>query len=134
MGISDRDLEQLAARLGDEAGTRLDVDRVVARVRARLAQPDGTGAEPSRWRWLAAAAGVVLVAGAGFLTFGTEGTPPAVGRPMGLTPSLLDLSPSELRVVLDSLDQSTPVLVSSNLSLDDLDAEQLERLLALMEG
>jgi hypothetical protein len=53
---------------------------------------------------------------------------------MGLTPSLLDLSASELRVVLDSLDQRTPVLVSSNPSFDDLDAAQLETLLDLMEG
>ena len=134
MTISDRELERLAARLGDEAEARLDVDRVAARVSARLAQAGAAGAEPFQWRWLAASAGVVLVAGAGFLTFGTDGTPPEVGRPMGLTPSLLDLSASELRVVLDSLDQRTPVLVSSNPSFDDLDAAQLETLLDLMEG
>jgi hypothetical protein len=134
MGIDERDLERLARRLGEDAEARLDVGRVAARVAARLAEPGGVAEARPAWRWLAAAAGIALVAGAGFLTFGTDGMRPGVGRSPGLTPDLLDLSVSELHAVLDSLDQSVPRLVSSELSIDDLDAEQLETLLALMEG
>jgi hypothetical protein len=132
--LTDRDLERVAPRLGQAAADRLDLEQVAGAVARRLADAGGASRPLPTWRWLAAAAGVVLAAGAGFLTFGTDGAPPTIGRPAGLTPSLLDLSASELRVVLDSLDQSTPMLVSSDLSLDDLDSEQLATLLALMEG
>jgi hypothetical protein len=134
MTIDERDLERLARRLGEDAEARLDVDRVAARVAARLAESGGVARVRPVWRWLAAAAGLVLVAGAGFLTFGTDGTPPGVGRPPGLTASLHDLSVPELYTVLDSLDQPAPLRLSSDASLDDLDAEQLQTLLTMMEG
>jgi len=134
MRLTDQDLERLAPRLGARAEARLDVDRVAALVTARLANAGGAERRRPVWRWLAAAAGVLLVAGAGFLTFGTDGTAPRVGHPVGLTPSLLDLSATELRTVLDSLDQPAPMLVSSEPTIDDLDTEQLEALLTLMEG
>jgi hypothetical protein len=110
------------------------VDAVGARVAGRLAESGGATRARPVLRWLAAAAGVVLIAGAGFLTFGTEGIPPAAGHPVGLTPSLLDLSTSELRMMLDSLEEPALTYVFSDPSLDDLDTEQLATLLSLMEG
>jgi hypothetical protein len=134
MRVTERDIERAATGLGAEAADRLDLERVTARVAARLAASGGVVEPRPVWRWLAAAAGIILVAGAGYLTFGTDGAPPGVGRPLGLTPSLLDLSVSELHAVLDSLDQPAPRPLSAEASLDDLDAEQLETLLAMMEG
>lgn len=132
MALTDRELERLAPRLGEGAAARLDVEAVAAGVVRRL-ERSATTARPVL-RWLAAAAGIVLVAGAGFLTFGTDGLPPEMRQSSGLTPSLLDLSAAELRTVLDSLETPVATYVISDPTLDDLNTEQLEVLLSLMEG
>jgi len=135
MGMSERELERLAPRLGEDAGERLDIDRVAHRVTARLRAAGGPAVSLPIGRWLALAAGVVLMVGAALFTFGSEGTPP--GTPMAmaaLTPGLRDLSVAELDQVLDSLSAATPVRLDGRSTLDDLNAEQLRTLLALMEG
>jgi hypothetical protein len=132
MRVSDRDLEQLAGRLGEAAAGRIDVERVAEEVTARLRTAGGS---PGRGigRWLAMAAGVALVAGAGWLTLARDVTPPALGPAPGLLPGLSDLSTTELHQVLDSLRPPAPARLG-RATLDDLDAEQLEVLLAMMEG
>jgi hypothetical protein len=134
MTLTDRDVERLASRLGEDAGNRLDVEAVGTQVLRRLSGAGGTANVRSIPRWLAAAAAIALLAGAGFLTFGTQGTPPGADRAVGLTPSLLDLSATELWTVLDSLEAPGHTYVLSDPSLDDLDRDQLETLLSMMEG
>jgi len=134
MQVSEQDLERLAARLGEDAAARLDVERVVARLGDRLARSGGVAIRRPVGRWLAAAAAVVLVAGAAYVTFATNGAGFPAGRQAGLSTSLFDLSAAELHTVLDSLESPAPAELTAGPSLDDLDAEQLETLLALMEG
>ena len=134
MGVSERDLERLAPRLGDEAGAKLDVERVAARVTSRLRAAGGARPVRPVGRWLAMAAGLALIASAGWFTFGQNGTPPTVGDGPVLTPGLHDLSAGELRQVLDSLGPTAPSGIAGQVTLDDLDVEQLETLLTMMEG
>jgi hypothetical protein len=84
-------------------------------------------------RWLAVAAGVALIAGAGWFTLSNDRTPPALGPGQALIPGLSDLSATELHQVLDSLGPPGPAGLG-RATLDDLDAEQLATLLTLMEG
>jgi len=134
MRVSEQDVERLAARLGEDAAARLDVERVAAGVADRLARSGGPVVRRPVGRWLAAAAAVALVTGAAYVTFGTDGAGPSAGGPVAMNPSLFDLSATELHSVLDSLEPPVPLVVTAGPSLDDLDAEQLETLLALMEG
>jgi len=134
MGVSERDLERLAPRLGEEAGARIDVERVAAGVTARLRAAGGVASVRPMGRWLAMAAGLALMVSAGWFTFGQDGTPPMAGSGPVLTPGLHDLSATELRQVLDSLGPPAPSGLEGRVTLDDLDAEQLETLLTIMEG
>jgi hypothetical protein len=135
MRVTDRDLERLAPRLGEDAGSRLDVDRVARQVTTRLRT---AGNVPASWpigRWLALAAGIALMAGAALVTFGSDGTPPGASvTAVALMPGLHDLSPAELDQVLDSLSLGAPTRLDGRSTLDDLDSEQLQTLLTLMEG
>jgi hypothetical protein len=133
MRISDRSLERLAGELGSEAGAGLDVEHVVDGVTARLRAAGGPAPVRAVARWLAIAAGIALIVGAGWLTVGGAGRPPLLGPGPGLVPGLSDLSVSELHQVLDSLRPPAPRGLGGA-TLDDLDAEQLETLLATMEG
>ena len=134
MGVSERDLERLGPRLGEEAGASLDVDGVAARVTARLRMAGGAAPVRPIGRWVALAAGLALMVSAGWFTFGQDGTPPPVGAGPVLTPGLHDLSAGELRQVLDSLGPTAPSGIAGQVTLDDLDVEQLETLLTMMEG
>jgi hypothetical protein len=131
MRVSEQDLERLAPRLGEEAAAQVDVDRLADGVTARLRAAGGAAVRPMG-RWLAMAAGIALMVSAGWFTFGQDGTPPG-GGPV-LTPGLHDLSAAELRQVLDSLGPPNPSGLEGRVTLDDLDAEQLETLLTMMEG
>jgi hypothetical protein len=92
-------------------------------------------AEARRRPWtrrLAAAAAVVLIAAGALVTWQVE--QPASGVDVQVaTVGLYDLSSDELTEVLDSLSWHAPASVQVA-GLDDLDAEQLDALLALMEG
>lgn len=134
MRVSERDLEQLAPRLGEDAAAQVDVDRLAADVTARLRAAGGAAAVRPVGRWLAVAAGLALMVSAGWFTFGQEGTPPGAGGGPVLTPGLHDLSAAELRQVLDSLGPPSASGLEGRVTLDDLDAEQLETLLTMMEG
>jgi hypothetical protein len=134
--MDERELERIAGGLGRAAGERLDLAAVERGVLARLREADQTdrlaGSRPRPLlRWLAAAAAVALIAGGSFVTFRTPRPDQAGSRSAA---SLYDLSSDELAEVLDSLSWASPVSTRATGGLDDLDAEQLRELLALMEG
>ena len=134
--MDERELEQIAGRLGREAGERLDVDGVARAVVARLRTADEAVVVAVRprplMRWLATAAAVALVAGGSVVTFRAGN--PGVASPDVVATDLYDLTAVELAEVLDSLGAGGPISSHVSVSLDDLDAEQLEALLAMMEG
>jgi hypothetical protein len=134
MRVTDREVERLGARLGEDVGARLDVEGVASQVTARLRVSGGAVPVRPVGRWLAMAAGLALMVSAGWFTFGRDGLPPLAGAGPVLTPGLHDLSATELRQVLDSLSPPQPSGVVGRGTLDDLDAEQLETLLTMMEG
>lgn len=133
MNRDAQELERLGPRLGDRAAAALDVGAVTERVVARLQAAGGPRRTQPLGRWMALAAALALVIGAGALTLGREPVPGA-GRDGGLTAGIDDLSAAELTVVLDSLGTAAPTRLSGAGTLDDLDAEQLQTLLHLMEG
>ena len=131
--MDEKQLTEIASRLGSDAAQRLDVDGVAQRVVAELrARP----AHVSWWRGtpvLRAAAVVAMLVSGGVMVnrLGND----ANGRPWLAAPvGLEDFSATELAEVLDSLDQITPVYQLAPASLDDLDETQLQELLAAMEG
>jgi hypothetical protein len=134
--MDERELERIAGRLGRAAGERLDLAAVERGVLGRLREAeraDRLAALRPRplLRWMAAAAAVALIAGGSFVTFRA----PRLDRSADPSAaSLYDLSSDELVEVLDSLSWASPVSTRSPGGLDDLDAEQLQQLLALMEG
>jgi hypothetical protein len=134
MKVTERDLERLAPRLGEVAGAGLDVERAAARVTDRLRVEGGPVRATPVGRWLAMAASVALIVGAGWVTFSGGDAPPALGSPAGLTVGLSDLSVTELAAVLDSLTHESPASLRSSATLADLDAEELETLLIILEG
>jgi hypothetical protein len=132
--MDDSQLERIAARLGSRAAGALNVERVADRVIARLrSEPAPTRSVPLR-RWLAIAAGlVILLGGSVLLTRHPRVDAPEV-QAVAVTPTLDVLSDAELTEVLDSLSWEAPASAQLAMTLDDLDATQLQELLALMEG
>src|SRR5678816_3956487 len=101
--MDDRELEQLAKRLGERAASNLDVERTAQQVLARLrAQP----APVVRW-WeridvLRAAAVAVIIVGAGLLAQRLGLEPGPATRASELPAATLQtLSQNELEEVLD---------------------------------
>jgi hypothetical protein len=137
MTLDERELQRIAGRLGQGAAEGLDVGSVTRGVLGRLADAnrEDVEAEARRRPWtrrLAAAAAVVLIAAGALVTWQVE--QPASGVDVQVaTVGLYDLSSDELTEVLDSLRWHAPASVQVA-GLDDLDAEQLDALLALMEG
>ncbi|HET7039881.1 MAG TPA: hypothetical protein VFH97_08325 [Gemmatimonadales bacterium] len=134
--MDERELERIAGRLGWAAGERLDVAAVEQAVLRRLRDAEradraaAAGPRPV-WRWLAAAAAMALMVGGSVVTFRA---PPVERSAGGTAATLYDLSRDELAEVLDSLSWAEPVSSRVTVTLEDLDAEQLRELLALMEG
>lgn len=137
MTIDDRELERVARELGRPAGDRLDVERVARGVVARLrtaGEADRASAADPRpaLRWLATAAAAALLVAGSVVTLRHA---PPTGLTVATTATgLYDLSSDELSEVLDSLSLHAPVSSQFTVGLDDLDADQLRDLLALMEG
>ena len=137
--LHDAKLHAAAQQLGSGAAEKLNVERVAARVVERLREAPADATRPT-WlqpAWLRIAAAVVLLVGGGLVwrQFGnpTGGTPHAAHF---VTDDLTDLSPDQLRDVLNTLDE-TLNLGSTTLpdgDLDDLDAQQLQAVLRSLEG
>jgi len=134
----DARLQELAQRLGTRAAERLDVERtaqaVVARLREERQAPRQVWARiPASWLRIAAA--LVLVGGASIVARGIW--PRASGvAPQVETVDLRELSPTQLREVLNSLDQPGPQepVPAQDVGLEDLTPQQLRTLLASLEG
>jgi len=134
----DGKLEDLARRLGAVAAERIDVERtaaaVVTRLRAERQAPRPLWARrPAGWLRIAAA--LVLVGGASIVARGLW--PRASGvAPQVETIDLGELSPAQLREVLNSLDQPGALapVPAQDVGLEDLTPQQLRTLLASLEG
>ena len=135
--MDDKQLEQLAAQLGDRVAEQLDLETTAQVVLERLR----LGSEPVVWwrkprvvRALAAAALVVLTTGV-LVTMRvvSTGSPGAEVAQTELF-ELESLSFADLEAVFDSLTYEGPVAELSAVGLDNLDESQLRKLLTLMEG
>jgi hypothetical protein len=137
------DPEQLARRLGAEAADRLDVERTAQAVVARLRAGDVPQRPPIRWMqpaWMRAAAGVVLIIGAGLLIYWRlqHPTPETVDPTVVVASAgeLQDFTSGQLRNVLNGLDSTvemTPTVHAGEAGVEDLSEPQLQSLLKAME-
>src|SRR5690348_6532867 len=133
----ERELERRAADLGRGAGERLDVERVVSGVLASL-RLEPVVAEPfwARPAWLRAAAGLVLLIGAGALLGGPVGrrTTPLQETAWVQAGDVQDLNADQLQTVIATLDapldRST---AAGDAGVEDLSETQLRALLRSME-
>jgi hypothetical protein len=136
--MDDAALRGLAQRLGAAAAERMDVERtavaVVGRLREERQAPRQLWARlPASWLRIAAA--LVLVGGASIVARGIW--PRASGvAPQVETIDLGELSPAQLREVLNSLDQpgAQEPVPALDVGLEDLTPQQLRTLLASLEG
>lgn len=131
--LDDARLRELAQRLGARAAERLDVEHTAAAVLERLRQSPATHRMPS---WLAIAAGLVLLLGAGAVWRVVRRQPTSVPAVAAAGIDLKTLSADQLREVLNVIDQpldvdSVPV---EEPGLDDLSAPELRKLLKVLEG
>jgi len=134
-------LEALEARTARRAAA-VDVERVAARVLQRLRR-EGSEA-PRRVWWLRPealrfAAAVVVLAAAGLAVSRTPLRAPGSARlSVGIT-AMDSLSSGQLEAVLEAATDVSPVVdpappASATVSLDDLSEQQLETLLASLNG
>ncbi len=142
--LHDQELRRVAQRLGAAAAERLNVDRTAQAVLARLQAGDAPLRSPIRWiqpAWMRAAAVVVLIFGAGLLTYriihptaqssGRDSTiaVPAAGELAGFTSG-------QLQDVLAGLNEPievTPAVHAGEAGVEDLSKSQLQSLLQAME-
>ena len=133
----DAVLRQVATRLGTRAADRVDAAAVSRAVMERL-RPPAVVSLTSRVRrqrpvWLRLAAALVVLAGAGLVARWFQ--PVRDSGPPFVADELTDLGAEQLTELLGSLDQALGgTTVPTENGLDDLDAEQLERVLRAMEG
>jgi hypothetical protein len=124
----------------DERAARVDVERVAADVLERLRRG---GVQAPRFGWItpatlrAAAALVVLIAGAGVVRLATRGRD-AVRLPVGIS-AIDSLSSGQLEAVWEATGEVSAVAdstapASAGSALDDLSEAQLEVLLASLNG
>jgi len=143
-GVHDEALRQVARRLGAEAADRLDVERTAQAVVARLRAGDVPERPPIRWMqpaWMRAAAGVVLIIGAGLLVYRRLHLP---AESTGVDSTVVvasagefqDFTSGQLRHVLNGLDSTvemTPTVHAGEAGVEDLSEPQLQSLLKAME-
>ena len=133
--MEERQIVQLAKRLGAKAADTLDVERTAQVVISRVKQAP---AKVVWWRRMpllqSAAAAAVFVLTVGVFVVSQLKTN---GSDLGVLEEFAELhalSDSELEQVYDSLTAEAPVHELSAVNLQDLNEGQLEELLALMEG
>ena len=132
--MNDRQLEQVARRLGARAGDRVDVDQTATSVVARLKR------EPEREKWWrrhmpvlgAVAAAAVMVLWIGILSDSGEARF-VEGQGLALAQfGLQAMSDEELEEVFDSLVFDAPVSELATAGLEEMSVGQLEELLQTM--
>ena len=143
-GVHDEALRQVARRLGAEAADRLDVERTAQTVVARLRAGDAPARSPIRWMqpaWMRAAAGVVLIFGAGLLIYWRlhhlppESTGVDATVVVATAGELQDFTSGQLRDVLNSLDdpvEISPTVHAGEAGVEDLSEPQLQSLLKVI--
>src|SRR6266702_4780075 len=134
--LHDAMLQDAARRLGAGAAERLDVERTAQAVVARLREE--RQAPRQRWArlpasWLRIAAALVLLAGAGLVARELRGPG---GAPQVEAIDLGDLSPDQLRELLDAVDEpgAQEPVSAQDVGLEDLTPQQLRTLLASLEA
>jgi hypothetical protein len=132
-------LEALEARAARRAAT-VDVERVAARVLERLRREGAPAARQAWWvrpALLRFAAAVVVLVTAGVLVSRIPSRAPAARLSVGIS-AMDSLSSSQLEAVLKAATELSPVadttLPASTASLEDLSEQQLETLLASLNG
>ncbi len=135
--LPDAELREVARRLGARAAERLDVEATAYVVLERLREtPPRVRPVWRRPAWLSLAAALVLLLGTGIaLRTGHQAPPPPVSvvAPAGV--DVNDLSPDQLREVLNAIDQPmNNGTGSADAGLEDLSAPELRRLLHSLEG
>jgi hypothetical protein len=136
--IQDAALREQAQQLGTAAAQRFDVERaaqgVLDRLRRERIPRRATGPWGLRSGWLRAAAAVVLLLGAGLLL--RQALRERKAAEYLVVEDLEDLSTTQLREVLGSLDQTlqTPAPEEVPESLDEMTTEQLKSVLRSLEG
>ena len=141
--VHDEELRHAAQRLGAAAADRLDVERTAQAVVARLRAGDAPARPPISWMqpaWMRAAAGVVLILGAGLLVYWRLHQPPQTGDVPSVAVASAgefeDVTSGQLREVLDGLDKTvemTPTVHAGEAGVEDLSEPQLQSLLKTME-
>ncbi len=129
----DRDVERLAPRLGRQAAARVDAQKTVWAVLARLRR------EPERRSWwrrvklvpLAAAAAVLIASGLAVEAWRNAGNG---GIVFPLPSEIEELAAAELTEVLDTLELEVPMAEIMPATLSDLSESELMQLLESMEG
>jgi len=134
--LDDAQLREAARRLGARAAERVDVERTAQAVVARLREE--RQAPRQRWArlpasWLRIAAALVLLAGAGLVARALRGPG---GAPQVEAIDLGDLSPDQLRELLDAVDEpgAQEPVAAQDVGLEDLTPQQLRTLLASLEA
>lgn len=133
--MTEAELLQTAARLGESAVRDLDHERVARIVLERLASEPVRRVRPLALRVFV---GVAAVAAALLLFVRLPPAPTAPSLPavpVTMLHELDDLTASELEVLLETLPPSADAAAHPDpASLDELDAQSLERLLRSLEG
>jgi hypothetical protein len=132
--MNESDIERVAARLGQRAAARLDVERTASAVVARLRAEKRVSVWRRSITLLQMAAAVSLLVGGGVAGYRLLQQPRAAGAMAPVVASLQTLSSTEMEEVLDSLATESPAYENVAVGLHDLSNEQLTELLHQMEG
>ena len=134
--MNDSELERIAARLGDRAAARLDVDQTAAAVLSRLRTRERAVSWSTGPILLRLAAAVVLAVGGGLYGYRlfSGSTAPGTAVANVEVPALQALASNELEEVLDSLSTDAPASEVIAVGLQNLNNDQLTELLRQMEG
>ena len=134
----DAKLRELARRLGARAAERIDVERTAEAVVAHLREARRAPRRPLAGLpvgWLRIAAALILLGGASMVARSIWPRTSGVA-PQAEAIDLGDLSPAQLREMLNALDQpaAQEPVSSQDVGLEDLTPQQLRTLLGSLEG
>ena len=132
--LPDSRLWDVARRLGATAGDRVDADATAQAVLARLREQPPVVVPWRRPAWLAIAAAVVLMVGAGAVL--RHARRQVERAPAGATLDLGGLSADQLHQVLTAVEEplGDSTVTPADVGIEDLSAPELRSLLRSLEG